>query len=331
MIGLTRPTAAAKGAAWERPASDQQHVSPFTVGIGMIAQQLLNALVVGSVYALFALGFTLIFGVHHILNLAHGAVFMWGAFVGLYAVTLLDAPFPLALLCASVAAGLLSVALDWVAFRPLRRRGAPEFSAIISSIGAGLILMNIAQRVSQTRVLRYPFGTFPIEMYSVFGLRVTLLQVTIVMSVAVIVAALFAYMFYTGFGRQIRAVAVNERTASLLGVNPTAVYFQTFFISGALAGAAGVLIGIAFNSVHFLMGEPYMLRAFVVIVLGGLGSIGGAVIAGLLLGLIQTMTIAYLSSDLSDAIIFSLLFIILLVRPTGFFGRLRRERRVARE
>jgi branched-chain amino acid transport system permease protein len=297
----------------------------------MIAQQLLNALVVGSVYALFALGFTLIFGVHHILNLAHGAVFMWGAFVGLYAVTLLDAPFPLALLCAAVVAGLLSVALDWIAFRPLRRRGAPEFSAIISSIGAGLILMNVAQRMSQTRVMRYPFGTFPIEVYSVFGLRVTLLQLTIVSSVAIIVAALFAYIFYTGFGRQIRAVAVNERTAALLGVNPTAVYFQTFFISGALAGAAGVLIGIAFNSVHFLMGEPYMLRAFVVIVLGGLGSIGGAVIAGLLLGLIQTMTIAYLSSDLSDAIIFSLLFLILLVRPTGFFGTLRRERRVARE
>lgn len=297
----------------------------------MIAQQLLNALVVGSVYALFALGFTLIFGVHHILNLAHGAVFMWGAFVGLYAVTLLDAPFPLALLCAAAVAGVLSVALDWIAFRPLRRRGAPEFSAIISSIGAGLILMNVAQRMSQTRVMRYPFGTFPIEVYSVFGLRVTLLQLTIVSSVAIIVAALFAYIFYTGFGRQIRAVAVNERTASLLGVNPTAVYFQTFFISGALAGAAGVLIGIAFNSVHFLMGEPYMLRAFVVIVLGGLGSIGGAVIAGLLLGLIQTMTIAYLSSDLSDAIIFSLLFLILLVRPTGFFGTLRRERRVARE
>jgi branched-chain amino acid transport system permease protein len=125
-------------------------------------------------------------------------------------------------------------------------------------------------------------------------------------------------------------VAINERTASLLGINPQRVYFQTFFISGALAGAAGVLIGIAFNSVHFLMGEPYMLRAFVVIVLGGLGSVAGAVIAGLLLGLIQTMTIAYISTDLSDAVIFSLLFLILLVRPTGFFGTLRRERRVAR-
>ena len=297
----------------------------------MLAQQLLNALVVGSVYALFALGFTLIFGVHHILNLAHGAVFMWGAFVGLYAVTWLHAPFAVAIVGAAAVAGLLSVALDWIAFRPLRHRGAPEFSAIISSIGAGLILMNVAQRVSQTRVMRYPFGTFPIEVYTVLGLRVTLLQLVIVGSVVFIVAALFAYIFYTGFGRQIRAVAVNERTASLLGVNPDAVYFQTFFISGALAGVAGVLIGIAFNSVHFLMGEPYMLRAFVVIVLGGLGSIAGAVIAGLMLGLIQTMTIAYISTDLSDAVIFSLLFVILLVRPTGFFGTLRRQRRVTRE
>ena len=136
---------------------------------GMIAQQLLNALVVGSVYALFALGFTLIFGVHHILNLAHGAVFMWGAFVGLYAVTLLHAPFPWRCCARAWSPGLLSVALDWFAFRPLRRRGAPEFSAIISSIGADLVLMNIAQRVSQTRVMRYPFGTFPIEVYSSSG------------------------------------------------------------------------------------------------------------------------------------------------------------------
>ena len=297
----------------------------------MIAQQILNGLVVGSVYALFALGFTLIFGVHHILNMAHGAVFMWGAFVGLFAVTWLDLPFPLAFVVAVVLAGLISVALDWVAFRPLRKRGAPEFSAIISSIGAGLVLMNIAQRVSETRVLRYPFGTLPVEIFMLFGLRVTLIQAVIVVSALVIVGALLVYLFYTRFGRQIRAVAVNERTATLLGVNPDFVYFQTFFISGALAGAAGVLIGIAFNAVHFLMGEPYMLRAFVVIVLGGLGSIMGALVAGLLLGLVQTLTIAYVSSGLSDAIIFSILFATLLLRPTGFFGTLRKERRVARE
>ena len=118
---------------------------------------------------------------------------------------------------------------------------------------------------------------------------------------------------------------MNERTATLLGVNPDFVYFQTFFISGALAGAAGVLIGIAFNAVHFLMGEPYMLRAFVVIVLGGLGSIMGALVAGLLLGMVQTLTIAYMSSGLSDAIIFSLLFVTLLLRPPDFSGRCARK------
>ena len=297
----------------------------------MIEQQILNGLVVGSVYALFALGFTLIFGVHHILNMAHGAVFMWGAFFGLFAVTRLDLPLPLAFVIAIVLAGLLSVALDWVAFRPLRKRGASDFSAIVSSIGASLVLMNIAQRVSDTRVLRYPFGTLPVGIYTLFGLRMTLIQALMVVSAAAIVSSLFVYLFCTRFGRQIRAVAVNERTATLLGVNPDFVYFQTFFISGALAGTAGVLIGIAFNSVHFLMGDPYMLRAFVVIVLGGLGSIMGALIAGLLLGLVQTLTIAYVSSGLSDAIIFSILFVALLLRPTGFFGTLRKERRVARE
>ena len=296
----------------------------------MFLQQLINGLVTGSVYALFALGFTLIFGVHHILNLAHGAIFMWGAFVGLYCVTVLDLPFPVVLVIAALVSGLLSVAVDWVAFKPLRRAGHSEFAAIVSSIGAGLILSSVAQRVSNTEVMRFPFGTFPIEIYHFMGLRISLLQITIVGSVGVILLALAFFLFGTSFGQRIRAVAVDERTASLLGVNPTTVYFQTFFISGALAGVAGVLIGIAFNSVHFMMGEPYMLRAFVIIVLGGLGSVGGAVIAGLALGIVHTLTIAYLSAALSDAIIFSILFAVLLLRPTGLFGTLRRETRVAR-
>jgi branched-chain amino acid transport system permease protein len=296
----------------------------------MLGQQLLNGLVTGSVYALFALGFTLIFGVHHILNLAHGAIFTWGAFIGIYCVTVLALPFPVVLVIAALAAGLLSVAIDWIAFRPLRRSGAPEFSAIVSSIGAGMILTNVAQRASHTEVMRYPFGTFPIQIYHVLGLRISLLQITIVGSVAIMLAALAFLLFATSFGQRIRAVAIDERTASLLGVNPGWVYFQTFFISGALAGIAGVLIGIAFNSVHFLMGEPYMLRAFVIIVLGGLGSIGGAVIAGVALGIVHTLTIAYLSAALSDAVIFSILFLVLLLRPTGLFGTLRRESRVAR-
>ena len=296
----------------------------------MFAQQLVNGIVTGSVYALFALGFTLIFGVHQILNLAHGAVFMVGAFVGLWCMTNLDMPFLATLVLAGLVAGTLSVLLDWIAFRPLRRRGGPEFSAIVSSIGAGLVLMNVFQRLSDTRVLRYPFGAFPIEVYRVFGLRITLLQIVIVATVGVLLAGMMFYLHRTRFGRQIRAVAVSEHTAGLLGIDARLVYFQTFFLSGALAGIAGVLIGLAFNSVHFLMGEPFMLRAFVVVVLGGLGSIGGAVLAGLALGIVQTLTVAYVSSGLSDAVIFSILFVTLLIRPAGFFGKLQQQTRAAR-
>jgi branched-chain amino acid transport system permease protein len=297
----------------------------------MIAQQLLNGIVVGSVYALFALGFTLIFSVNHILNMAHGAVFMAGAFIGLLCVTRLELPFPIALLVASIGSGCLNIILDRLAFRPLRRRRAPEFSAIISSVGAGLIIMSIAQRLSETRVLRYPFGTFPLYVIDAWGLRVTLMNLVIVATALLLFAALFFYLYRTRFGMQLRAVAVSERTASLLGVDSDLVYAQAFFISGAFAGIAGVLIGTAFNSVHFMMGEPFMLRAFVVIILGGLGSITGALVAGLLLGIVQTMTVVYLSAGLSDAIVFSILFLTLLFRPTGFFGRMRKERRVTRE
>jgi branched-chain amino acid transport system permease protein len=296
----------------------------------MLTQQLLNGIVVGSVYGLFALGFTLIFGINHIMNLAHGSVFMWGAFAGLYAVTQFAAPFPVAVLAGALGGGLVSVLLDWVAFRPLRHRDAPEFSAIVSSIGANLILLSVAQKLTSTRVMRFPFGTFPIVAFNFHGLRIQLLQLLIVAIVILVVIGLLLYLYRTSFGRQIRSVAFSEHTSRLLGINPTAINFQVFFISGALAGVAGVLIGIVFNSVHFMMGEPLLLRAFVVIVLGGLGSIPGALVAGLLIGVVQTLTVAYLSAGLADALVFSTLFVVLLVRPTGLFGGASAVARVTR-
>ena len=286
----------------------------------MLGQQLLNGIVIGSIYGLFALGFTLVFGINHILNLAHGAVFMWGAFVGLYVITEFELPLPVAILAAALAGGLLAVVLDYIAFRPLRKRNAPEFAAIISSIGAGLILISLAQQLSETKVMRFPFGTFPVVIFEVAGLRIQLLQIVIVAVVAALVGLLVLYLYRTDLGRQIRAVAVNGRTAQLLGISPDLVFAQVFFISGALAGIAGVLIGLAFNSVHFMMGEPLLLRAFVVIVLGGLGSIVGAVLAGLMLGIVQALSVAYFSSGFADAFIFSILFLVLVARPTGLFG-----------
>jgi branched-chain amino acid transport system permease protein len=295
----------------------------------MLAQQLLNGLVVGAVYALFALGFNLIFGIHKIMNLAHGAIFMTGSFLGLVAVNS-GLSLWLAMPIAMIGAGLVSVLVDLIALRPLRKQGDSEFPALITSIGANLILISIAQRLSETKVWRFPPGTLQPISYQFVGLRVSLIQIIIVATVAAMVAILAFYLYWTSFGRQVRAVAGNERTAMLLGVNPTLIYFQTFFISGLFAGAAGVLIGLSFNSVSFLMGEPYMLRGFVVLIMGGLGSLKGAVVGGLVLGMIQILSTVYLPAGLSDIIIFSLLFLILVVRPSGLFGEKLSDMRVSR-
>ena len=293
-------------------------------------QQILNGIVVGSVYGLFALGFTLLFGVNHIMNMAHGSVFMWGAFAGLYATSVLELPIAVALIVGMVAGGLISVALDFFAFRPLRRRGAPEFSAIVSSIGADLILLTLAQKVSNTTVMRFPFDAFPVIVLSIFGLRIQLLQMVIVALVVIMVFGLVFYLYRTSFGLQIRSVAYSEQTSRLLGINPGPINMQVFFISGALAGMAGVLIGLVFNSVHFAMGEPLLMRAFVIIILGGLGSIPGALIAGLAIGLVQTLSVAYISSGVSEAIVFLTLFVVIIFRPTGLFGQSTAAMRIQR-
>lgn len=285
----------------------------------MLAQQILNGLVIGAVYSLFALGFNLIFGVHRILNLAHGGVVMVGAFAGLYTV-LAGQPIWVAFMAAALAAGLLSVLIDFVAFRPLRQRGEMEFAALVSSIGADMVLTTLAQRWSGTQVMRFPFDSFPISSFTLFGLRMTTMQLSILGVVAAVSALLFVYLYGTSFGRQVRAAAENDRAARLLGVNVTAVYVQTFFISGVLAGLTGVLLGLAFNHVYFLMGEPLLLKGFVVLILGGLGSLKGALVAGFLLGIIQAICTAYLPNGLSDPVVYSLLFVIILLRPSGLFG-----------
>jgi branched-chain amino acid transport system permease protein len=286
----------------------------------MIAQQTLNGLVLGGVYALFALGFTLIFGIHRIMNMAHGAVFMAGAFVGLYTVKA-GLPLWVALPVAMIGAGLVSIFVEVIAFKPLRKLALAdaELASVISSIGASLIILSVGQYVSKTETMRFPFGTVSIDAIVVFGLRVTMLQL-LMLGVAVLMVLLLAfYLYRTPQGRQIRAVAGNYRAAQLLGVNPNAIFYQTFFLSGALAGAAGVMVGLAFNSIQFMMGEPFLLKAFVAIILGGLGSVPGALVGGLVLGLLQSLSGAYLPPQLVDAMIFSLLFVILMVRPDGLF------------
>jgi branched-chain amino acid transport system permease protein len=296
----------------------------------VLFQQLFNGLVVGSAYAVFALGFTLLFGVNHILNMAYGSVFMWGAFAGLYVALTFQAPFLVAMATGMVAGGVLSILLDLVAFRPLRRRQAADFATILTSIGANLVLLTLAQKVSNTQVMRFPFEFFPIVVYNVMGLRIQLLQITIVGTAVLMVACLVYALYRSGFGRRIRSVAFSEHASRLLGINAELVNAQVFFISGALAGLAGVLIGVAFNSVQYLMGEPLLMQAFVIIILGGLGSIPGALIGALVIGVVQSLAYAYISSAAADAIAFAILFFIILIRPTGLFGQASAVMRVQR-
>ena len=256
------------------------------------------------------------------MNMAHGAVFMTGAFIGLYTVRA-GMPLWVALPVAMVGAGLVSILIEMIAFKPLRKLALAdaELASIISSIGAGLIVLSIGQYVSKTETMRFPFGTVSVQAIEVLGLRVTMLQL-LMLAVAVLGVGLLAfYLYRTAQGRQIRAVAGNYRAAQLLGVNPDAIFYQTFFLSGALAGAAGVMVGLAFNAVQFLMGEPFLLKAFVAIIIGGLGSVPGALIGGLVLGLLQSLSAAYLPSLLVDAVIFMLLFVILMIRPDGLFAQ----------
>ena len=295
----------------------------------MFTQQIINGIVTGAVYALLALGLTLVFGMHRILNFAHGAVFMWGGLIGYYLVTAANFPFWAAFVCAMVGAGLISICLDLLVFRPLRRRKGDELSTIVASIGANLVLITIAQQVTNAQSLRFPFDTFPLEFYRAYGLQISSLQVVIIVTVVLMVGGLLVYLFKTPLGAQVRAVSIDEPASTLLGVNPARVYLQTFFLSGMLAGAAGVIIGLTFNSISYTMGESLMLQAFVVIILGGLGSIVGTVAAGVLIGMIQTLVTAYISSELSDAILFGILFIVLLVRPNGIFAGFHVEHRAA--
>jgi len=287
----------------------------------MFWQQVVNAIWLGAVYSLFALGYTLVFGVLGILNLAHPSLYMWGAFIGLVCVNSLHLPIWLALPLAMLFSGLLGILLDWVAFRPLRARNAPHLATLISSIGASIVMINVAQGVFGAQVSRFPFDVFPIKVFSLGPVSITLLQLIIFgLSLGLLVFLRWLIMG-TRLGQAMRAVAYNPVTAARLGIQVDRVILQTFFIAGALAGAAGVLLGLAFNSISPFMGGPMNLKGLTVIILGGLGNIEGAVLGGFILAFSEVMSVAYLSSDLRDAVSFVLLFIVLLVRPNGLLGR----------
>ncbi len=287
-----------------------------------LAQNLIDGISRGAVYSVFALGFTLIFGILDIVNLAHAATYMWCAFVG-WLVLSLGLPLPLALAASMTAGALVAVMLEFAAFRPVRREGADRLSSMISSIGASLIMVSVAEAVFGSATHRFPSVSPPPLVLGDSGLRVSGAQLLIVAVSVALMLALGWFVRRTRMGKAIRAVAASPKAARLLGIEVGRVIVTTFVIAGALAGAAGILIGLLTSNIAPGMGGQIELRGLAVVILGGMGSIEGAVLGGLILGLVETLTIAYIpaGSDLKDAVAFVLLFLILLVRPQGLFGK----------
>ena len=286
----------------------------------MNGQQVINGLFLGSIYALFALGYTLVFGVLDILNLAHAAVFMLAAFGALSLVNAAHLHILVALPLAVLGAGLLGLVLERLAFRPLRGRADSNISGLISSLAMAAIFEAIALELWGPNVLRFPVGTIPDRQVQLLGAVISRLQLTIIGVALGLFVVLWWLVQRTRLGREIRAVAESPRAARILGVDVDRAIAAAFFISSALGGAAGVLFGLAFNSMTIDMGRSVELKGLAIIILGGMGSMTGAIVAGFAMGLTEVFVVSHLGGSYRDAVSFAVLFLILVLRPRGLFG-----------
>lgn len=284
-----------------------------------LLEQVLNGLQLGFMYALIALGYTMVYGIIRLINFAHGDVFMVGAFVGVLGYTAWGLPFPAAVAASMLLCAALGVTIERLAYRPLRY--APRIAALISAIGVSLFLEYFSSLNfifgPNYRVVQRPFE---VVKYSLGGANVSNIQVLVTVVVLVLLAGLQYLLFHTRVGRAMRAVSQDHDAARLMGVNVDSIISVTFAIGSALAAAGGVLYALAYPMIWPFLGIMPGLKAFTAAVLGGIGSIPGAVLGALIMGQVDVMSAAYVSSQFRDAIGFSILIIVLLVRPTGLLG-----------
>ena len=285
-------------------------------------QQGLNGLFSGSIYALFAVGYTLVFGVLDILNLAHSAVFMAGAVLAYIFLVNFGLPFWVAALLAIAICAVIGYGLDLVAFRPLRRRGAPHISSLITSIALALIFVSLAENNFGANSQRFPASAVPNASFQVGGLVFDELSLLILALTLVLMVVLAAAIRWSRPGRAIRAVAENPKAAALMGINVDRTIALTLVISSALGGLAGILYGLSQHDVSPYIGRDQVeLKGLAVIVVGGMGSITGAVVAGYLLGLLEVLVLVTLGTNVRTGVAFAVLFIALVLFPSGLFGR----------
>ena len=289
-------------------------------------QQLINGLAVGSIYALIALGYTMVYGVLKLINFAHGDLFTIGSYLGLTLLTslaligrlgALAGILCLALMVMGLVA-LIGALLERTAYRPLRQ--SPRLSAVVSALGASIFLQNAVMLIYGARFQVYPHDILPKMPLGLFGLYIPLVKVLVLVSALVMMMALYLFIQKTKLGTAIRAAAIDQGAARLMGIDVDRVILIVFLIGPALGGAAGLMVGLLYGQINFTMGWVYGLKAFTAAILGGIGNIPGAMVGGILLGVIEAMGAAYLSIAWKDAIAFCVLIVILIVRPTGLLG-----------
>ena len=292
----------------------------------MFSQQLVNAISLGGVYALFALGFTLVFGVLNVVNLAHGAIFMLGSYAALQAVLLFRVPLLAALLFAMLVTAVGGWLLDKMIFAPLRARQAPHLAPMIATIGLAIALNSTVQGLFGAENLRFPADTLPANVLSFGAIQITQLEIQIIFLALVLMAVLLWGLKQTRVGWALRGLAESPKAAALLGVNVEGYFRATAVIASLLGGVAGVLIALYSNAVFPGMGQPMLHKGIAVVILGGMGDVRGALLGGFFLGFAEVFSVAYIGSTMRDAVAFGLLFAILLLRPQGLFGQAAQRR-----
>ena len=287
-------------------------------------QQLLNGLSLGAIYALIALGYTMVYGVLRFINFAHSDVFMVGAFVGYYAGRHLPENSLwgglIVLTAAMLGCALLGMTIERLAYRRLRLRGAPTLNVLITAIGVSLLLESSGQVFFGAAPRTFP-AVFPVKNLAFGGLVISTNQLVVIAVSLLLVVALQLIVFRTRIGTAMRAVALNPKAAQLVGINNNTVISFTFALGSALAGAGGILYALNYPSIDPLMGVMPGLKAFVAAVLGGIGNIPGAALGGLILGTVETFVGGSPFSTYKDAIAFGVLILILLFRPAGLLGQ----------
>lgn len=286
-------------------------------------QQLINGVSLGSIYALIALGYTMVYGIIKLINFAHGDIYMVGAYVAFFATTALKLSFFPALLVSMMVAATLGMIIERMAYRPLRK--APKIAILITAIGVSLLLEYGGMLLLTPQPRTFP-SLFEAQVFT-FGNIVVNSQQIVILGISIILMVILTYVVHrTKIGKAMRAVSFDTDAARLMGIDVDRVISITFAIGSALAAAAGMLVGVYYNSIDPLMGIMPGLKAFVAAVLGGIGVIPGAMLGGIMMGVIEAIVSGFISSTFRDAAAFAILIIILLLKPSGLFGKNVREK-----